>query len=245
MLTHAYGVAVNIPDLLRRAGAGDRDAISDLFVTLLHQGSVYPASYAAVPHLVASSLGPLPVEIRADLLILAGGIHAHSEPAACNALEEDVRAWYENAVAAALEPAVSLLSELKSGAQAIYVLEAAAAMRGHRCLGRVLSGFAEGEFAPTCPGCARQLYAWPVAGGLSVAAEDPVSHPDTQRMNVRENAMLESDRRDELRWLQETAARSQPLSDVRSSFPLLYGMAQCVACGRRFCLMDRLCEELA
>jgi hypothetical protein len=65
-LTHAYGSAEDVPDLLRRLAAGDEaeddagedefeaedeSALSDLWSCICHQGSVYPATVPAVPFL--------------------------------------------------------------------------------------------------------------------------------------------------------------------------------------------------
>jgi hypothetical protein len=53
-LIHAYGAAGDVPALLRRAGSGGegaRAAISKLYGCLFHQGTVYPATEAAVPFL--------------------------------------------------------------------------------------------------------------------------------------------------------------------------------------------------
>ncbi len=53
-LSHAYGSAGDVPAWLRQAGSGgDRagDAISELYGSLFHQGTVYPATRAAVPFL--------------------------------------------------------------------------------------------------------------------------------------------------------------------------------------------------
>jgi hypothetical protein len=54
-LSHAYGSAANVPELLRQAASEDDDtageAISELYATIFHQGSVYPATVAAVPFL--------------------------------------------------------------------------------------------------------------------------------------------------------------------------------------------------
>jgi HEAT repeat protein len=54
-LTHAYGEATDVPGLLRALlspDSGDRDAAIDaLFGNIWHQGTVYPATAAAVPFL--------------------------------------------------------------------------------------------------------------------------------------------------------------------------------------------------
>jgi hypothetical protein len=66
LLEHAYGEASDIPNLLRRlalSSAPSDDFKSEpwysLWSSLCHQGDVYTASYAAVPHIVqiASSAG--------------------------------------------------------------------------------------------------------------------------------------------------------------------------------------------
>jgi hypothetical protein len=56
-LQHAYGVASDIPDLLRQleslpASKGEREPWFSIWSSLAHQGDVYPASFAAVPHVV-------------------------------------------------------------------------------------------------------------------------------------------------------------------------------------------------
>jgi HEAT repeat protein len=54
-LTHAYGEATDIPGLLRSLLSADpkvrEEAIYELFGNIWHQGTVYPASAAAVPFL--------------------------------------------------------------------------------------------------------------------------------------------------------------------------------------------------
>lgn len=55
-LSHAYGSAHDVPALIRGLASSDDDrrigALDAMYSGLVHQGSVYPASVAAVPHLV-------------------------------------------------------------------------------------------------------------------------------------------------------------------------------------------------
>ena len=58
-LRHAYGPASDIPDLLRRLGSATEPKVGDksepwfsLWSALCHQGDVFDASYAALPHIV-------------------------------------------------------------------------------------------------------------------------------------------------------------------------------------------------
>ena len=56
-LLHAYGVASDIPDLLRQLetmppAEGEKEPWFSIWSSLAHQGDVYSASFAAVPHVV-------------------------------------------------------------------------------------------------------------------------------------------------------------------------------------------------
>jgi hypothetical protein len=58
-LQHAYGQAANIPALLERlrelpVSEGEAEPWFTLWSALAHQGDVYSASFAAVPHVVAA-----------------------------------------------------------------------------------------------------------------------------------------------------------------------------------------------
>lgn len=58
-LRHAYGPATDTPDLLRKltllpASGGNAEPWFSLWSSLAHQGDVYSASFAAVPHVIAA-----------------------------------------------------------------------------------------------------------------------------------------------------------------------------------------------
>ncbi|MGW6866147.1 hypothetical protein [Streptomyces sp. NPDC054901] len=78
-LSHAYGSAEDIPDLLRALAGADVDAadeaLSELYGNVLHQGTVYAASAEAVPFLAGIAAAG---HRTADVLALLGGM-AESE----------------------------------------------------------------------------------------------------------------------------------------------------------------------
>ncbi|MGW2987562.1 hypothetical protein [Streptomyces goshikiensis] len=78
-LSHAYGSAGDIPDLLRALTGADVDAadeaLSELYGSVLHQGTVYAASAEAVPFLAGIAASG---HRTADVLALLGGM-AESE----------------------------------------------------------------------------------------------------------------------------------------------------------------------
>lgn len=68
-LPHAYGFASDIPALLKRLAelpdsSSDDEPWYSLWSALAHQGDVYPASFAAVPHVIAI-LAKFPTEADA------------------------------------------------------------------------------------------------------------------------------------------------------------------------------------
>ncbi|MFJ6378529.1 hypothetical protein ACIQI7_00780 [Kitasatospora sp. NPDC092039] len=78
-LSHAYGPAEDLPDLLRALAEGDdgtaEEAVSELYGSILHQGTVYPASVDAVPYLARIAAAGVRT---VDVLGLLGGL-AESE----------------------------------------------------------------------------------------------------------------------------------------------------------------------
>ncbi|MER6916100.1 hypothetical protein ABT354_30890 [Streptomyces sp. NPDC000594] len=78
-LTHAYGPAGDVPELIRALYQGDEDAtgeaIDELFGTIHHQGTVYRASAPAVPF-VAHAVHHVP-DRRVELLMLLATLADH------------------------------------------------------------------------------------------------------------------------------------------------------------------------
>ncbi|MGW3043361.1 HEAT repeat domain-containing protein [Kitasatospora sp. NPDC001159] len=74
-VSHAYGPAEDLPDLLRALaeGGGDaEEAISELYSCILHQGTVYSASVDAVPYL--ARIAAAAEHGAAEILCLLGGL---------------------------------------------------------------------------------------------------------------------------------------------------------------------------
>lgn len=102
-VSHAYGPAEDLPDLLRALaeGGGDaEEAISELYSYILHQGTVYSASVDAVPYLARIAAAARPG--TAEVLGLLGGL----------AESEDEREIAPGAVRAAVAAQIPLLSTL-------------------------------------------------------------------------------------------------------------------------------------
>ena len=74
-LTHAYGIAIDVPSFLRRLAENpEQQSPNDepwfsIWSSLCHQGEVYTASYAAIPHVIQIALStPRPIDFSFFLL---------------------------------------------------------------------------------------------------------------------------------------------------------------------------------
>ena len=119
-LGHAFGPAEDTPELLRRVASGDEhdaaEALGELWGTIWHQGSVYPATVPAVPFLAEIAAAGLSMP---GVLHLLGSIAESSDPRGT----EEPSAVHE-AVAACYDVIAPLLEapEGATRAAAIYVL---------------------------------------------------------------------------------------------------------------------------
>jgi hypothetical protein len=90
-LGHAFGAADDVPARIRAVASHDanarREAYRSLYGTILHQGSIYPATIAAIPFLLRV-LAHGPGEGALDLLWLLVGIGQSLDPSAASALAE-------------------------------------------------------------------------------------------------------------------------------------------------------------
>ena len=105
-LSHAYGSAGQISDLLARAAQDLRPGHQqdstwfDLWSALCHQGDIFTASYAAVPHLVA--LAPAHLQRKNyDPLLLSASIELARLEGRAPEIPADLSASYYQAVATA------------------------------------------------------------------------------------------------------------------------------------------------
>jgi hypothetical protein len=243
-LHHAYGSAEDVPGMLARLTSSDREALSDLFGSIAHQGSVYSASIAATPHLVEIAGEVDDPNLAAEILALVGTIAVGDAPGLVQSAAEDVRVAYQSCLPKALQAARATLLEPLDPVVAVYLLQAAAALNGFSTLGTVLVGFIDKEFCIECPACERELFVWPTEDGFTTAAEDPVFEPKTARAPMHPGPTVGSPHEAEFRWLNYVGGPAA-LSLIGSSLPYLFGSGTCPACKRSFVLRDELVNRNA
>jgi hypothetical protein len=148
-LSHAYGRAEDLPELLARLPDAppmrpdDEDAWYCAWSALCHQFSVYTASYAAVPHLIEMA-GRTSGTRRLDFLSLAGSIETFRHLPGAPAFPPGLEAPYCDALHTAKSLALEALGEEWPEPSFRELLGIVAALGGHPRLGAgILLGSAE------------------------------------------------------------------------------------------------------
>jgi hypothetical protein len=215
-----------------------------LWSSLYHQGDAYPASYAAVPHLVEIAARQ-PAAEQTQFWALVGGI------AACGSKDDaplDLQADYEKALErAAILIFQALKAQPEEEGDAIYLLQSLAAVCGGGAEGRHLDGLASEEVQGTCPGCEKEFCAEIVEEGIYLTCEWPpraaadrtwVEPPagTDERVPIPPEAFRGSPCS---QWLPQVAKEAGH-PGLAEQIRRLYGKATCPGCGATFQLMTRL-----
>ena len=120
-----------------------------LWSALCHQSDVYPASYAAVPHIVSAAAARAP-EHRAEYLFLAGTIESMRHKPNSPAMPLGLELSYQRALEAATPLALEALQAEPDASWFQALLGSLAAFRGFAELGAAI---AELEREISCPSC--------------------------------------------------------------------------------------------
>jgi hypothetical protein len=154
-LLQAYGSAENIPVLLLqlKTAAPKKDYRSEpwfsLWSSLCHQGDVYTASYAAVPHFVALG-SKRPISEKMDFLLIVAKIEATRHAKKSPAIPADLKRSYEDAIQAGVPLVMNCMEQNWPEDEYRALLGALAIFRGHVALGDMLLDF-DGDCQ--CPNC--------------------------------------------------------------------------------------------
>jgi hypothetical protein len=211
-LSHAYGEASDIPYWLSKVSPGREKAWNELWSRLCHQGSVYDASFAALPALLDLAR-TWSREDRKMPLSLAGAIVAGHDQAP--EYEELYRA-HANDIAALRELTLdSLCSRQADGETYVALLEALAAFEDIPVWRTELNRLVDREVDALCPACETDLV-------IELEAVHPRSVASMSGAGARLHALA--------------AAAGQ--EEVALLLRQLFGEAHCTACGTRFDVAD-------
>lgn len=143
-LLDAYGASSGIPKLLAEAeklpedSGGDTEPYFSLWSALCHQGDVYSASYAAVPHLVRI-VEENPGKFRWSLLSLVQAIETARSEGRGAAMPDDLNEPYLKALARIPAMASALLAGARTEVELRVILAACASAKGFPSIGEAIA----------------------------------------------------------------------------------------------------------
>ena len=226
LLKHAYGEAEDIPDLLAALSPDPKAPVWDpLWSRLCHQGTVYSASFAALPVLLATASGWAPAERVMVLCLAASIVSGRTVTGDQEGLRTEYQPIRESLETLARE---ALRTPALSDTEFIYMAQAVLAFRGDVLWGDHLDGLSNGEFQGRCLTCGHDLYLVIGEDGFFTTAEEWVKRPDTRRHAI-EPADALSDVAD---WLHAEALQGSRQA-LASWMRHLFGSTVCPVCGTR------------
>ena len=221
----AYGSASAVPGLLRRAAADPNNAEvwQDLWSRLCHQGTVYEASFLAIPALAAMSRSAAPTAHSQPLNLLAG--IAGSTDVRGTA---DTRARYAEALTSCLPAAEAYAVAAADDADFCYALSVVAGLRGERVWHEVLTFVADGEALGGCPVCGVDINVFLDTNPprVSLSWFQP---PDGPELVLAEPATIEGFARELLEM-----TRQHSRGNITRRLLALLGDSQCPTCEEPF-----------
>ena len=181
MLQDGYGEATAIPALIEAlVDAPSPELWSDLWGHLCHQGTVYSASFAAVPLLYQTISRMAPTDRRGALMLVA---------AIMASIDRHGGATPDEA-ALSLLPDLLHMTEAAMGESDVdeeefsYLLQAALALRGDAIWHGLLDGMARDEFDGLCRVCQVSMYILPQNEGYAAVRHRDALNPAAARNPV-------------------------------------------------------------
>ncbi|MGV1010793.1 MAG: hypothetical protein ACOYBY_19810, partial [Dermatophilaceae bacterium] len=232
-LQDVYGPAGDIPGLLDVAGSEtswDAPVWDELWGRLCHQGSVAPASYAALPALCHIAAARPDVATDPALFLAAAILSSADGPLPC----ESVRAEHAREVEAMRPLARHKLGLVTDRTGFIYALQNVAVVEDLGVWQRELEGLAHQEVELECPFCGDHVYL-----ELSESDSTATLDPDDPGAGTRLEPASQSDLNEpELTLLDLAGAHRQP--QVQGQLLQVFGHFICPACSHRVRIAEAL-----
>lgn len=238
-LSHAYGSAGDIPALLDRiASESNVDRWNDLWSALCHQGSVYSASFAALPWL-AGVAGSEDRAQAVNALTLAGAIMAGSaQPHGAG----NVRARYAAEVESLLAVVNQHLRAAPDRTEYAYLLEAMLSFEGVVSWSEDLAwGLVNEEYEVSCPGCQVALFVViGEPGFFSTSGDYARSEADAKKIPLRpaNPAVM-----DGIGRRLHDIALTDGHPEVAHAMTCIFGDATCPDCETGFSVADQVSAD--
>jgi len=232
-LQDVYGSAAGIPALLADAASAaewDAPVWGELWSRLCHQGTVTPASYAALPALTLIAESRVTVPLDPALFLVASIIASVDGPPEIT----DVRSVHAAQIGSLGPVAERKLDLVHARADFLYALQTVAALEDLSVWQRELEGLVNEEVELECPSCKKHIYLELIDGAL-VATIDPNLVRGGQPVHPAEPAELGTT---EARLLRLCHAHNQ--AAVGNELLQLFGQTHCPNCSAHLAVADAL-----
>lgn len=226
-LRDIYGSAAEVPRLLEAAASStdwDAPVWDELWSRLCHQGSVAPASYAALPALAEIAGMRRDVAVEPALYLFASIIASTDGPPEI----AKVRDRHAPEIAGLVWIAERKLDLVDERIDVIYALQTVAALENLSPWQRWLHGLANEEAELECPLCADHVYL-ELVGGELVATINPDDTADGRPVHPARPAELTAP---EARLLGLCVSRGH--ASVAAELLHLFGQVTCPHCHTQF-----------
>lgn len=225
-LQHAYGEASDVPELISAAAASGEEygsAWEDVWSCLCHQGTVYTASYAAIPLLTDVAVRHGPAGYIAALDLAAAIVASTDRPAE----GVDVRQQHAQELSLLRDLTERNLALAANDTEFIYGLQALMAFEDGGVWQRELNHLADGELPLECPSCGEFLLLNLNGPEFTLANVSDASVPATPVQPVEPHGDAVG-----ARILALAQAHSRP--DVAARIAYVLGRATCPSCATAF-----------
>ena len=233
-LTHAYGSAGDVPAMLEQAESDPQGPIwRDLGSCLYHQGTVYSASYAALPTLTRLARQWTPTQRQEPLLLACGILSSTDRP--YDQPDPLIARAAEIAELTALAEETLRDSSLADDEGAyLFLLQALLAFEGVEVRNVELEGLANDEYEVPCPHCeADNFIAFGEHGCFSTL--DAMYMNDTSSTRKRIPLQPEDPAAlDGLAKRLHTRVLADGHPDIAHKLTYVFGSAHCAECGALF-----------
>ncbi|MGA5651758.1 hypothetical protein [Streptomyces seoulensis] len=238
-LSHAYGSAEAIPVLLDQiASAPSPERWNDLWSALCHQGSVYSASFAALPRL-ADIAGRDDREQAVNALNLAGAILAGSDqPHGAG----DIRVQHAAEVETLLVRVNEHLRTSSDRNESASFLESMLTFEGAVSWGEDLAwGLVNEEYEVSCPGCQANLFiVIGERGSFYTSGDYALSEDDVETTPLRP---VNPAAMDGIGRRLHDIALADGHQDVADAMTYVFGDATCPDCDTGFSVAEQVSAD--
>lgn len=228
-LDHAYGPAGNVPALLRAVESGEQELWEELVPALCHQGAVFTATYAALPHIVRIGTHET-LDDQLAYWSFVGVVVCAREAAP---IPDDLRAAYEGSIIHAEELTLACFVPGLDEVTGLELLIALAGIRRFPAVADALRLLRDETVMTTCPRCATSMR-------VSTADVPFVVEEDELTLALGTSGEMKAPRapHPELRPLAHLA-RIAGLVDLEHRVAALARDTRCPTCQLEFSLIDR------